>query len=137
MGILFKPELAAKVMDGSKTQTRRLVQPGDEKRFSSVFAINDSKPPRKRWQIDQTYAVIPGMYNKGIGRIRILKIEYDPDVRLISEEDAHAEGFGNAVQFLRVWVSLCDKTFAKDNDHIWERPANLYNAWKLTFEVAK
>lgn len=92
-------------------------------------------------------------------RIRITDIKRE-DVCTISAEDARAEGFANFFEFMRVWCEMHDKPLysafprieeSADNlvslrqqyleDKLWayakERPAERYQAWKLTFEVVR
>jgi len=91
-------------------------------------------------------------------RIRITNIRQE-DVRKITNEDARAEGFLSIYEFLDCWAKMHDKTAYKlshstdmsDGDEYgisshmeeWvsylkgQRPANLYRAWALTFEVVK
>ena len=85
----FRPELAAKVMSGEKTVTRRLV----------------SDNPRSPWyvdrcglRVDHTYAVCPGRGKAAIGRVRVLSSQR---VRLaaVSDDEARREGFADAREF--------------------------------------
>lgn len=139
MGILFKPELAALVMAGKKTQTRRLAKPIDQDLTYPVdgFPVQQvsgasiqvlplptaktaritavKRGERYQWQTGKDYAVIPGMYNKSIGRIRITDIRRE-DVRQISEEDARAEGFNNRFEFFGVWMSLTTRKWYRYTD---------------------
>lgn len=117
MGLTFKPELAAKVMAGEKTQTRRLVKPnegGAIRRhltdFVEVFTAKDSVAYnegriRTKWQVGRTYAVQPGRGKSGIGYIEITDIRRE-DVRNISQDDALSEGFETPLYFLQTWSAL-------------------------------
>lgn len=127
MGLTFKPELAALVMAGQKTQTRRLVKPNEslgaawtdsdvrENGITRRLAVVKYKiipgrteiPSRTciKWQVGRTYAVQPGRGKKGIGFIRITDIRRE-DVRQISHEDALAEGFESRPHFLQTWCEL-------------------------------
>lgn len=184
------------VLEGKKTQTRRLVKPGD---FTSVMwtdehdkhgrivpdqpnhgpivrvempywlaeksqiqrVMNDR---RTVYLVGKEYAVQPGRGKAAVARIRITGIRRE-DVRNISHEDAVAEGFTDRSEFLSIWTGMHDK-----KAHFWEppypnsdlyeycdsignlvttydwndiserlesRPAHLYEAWALTFEVVK
>lgn len=109
-----------KVLDGSKTQTRRLVKPFDwvglRESGEAVYTIQD----RIRWEVGKTYAVQPFRTAKSIARIRILSIRQQ-DVRYISVEDAYAEGFrpGSSGRvpteaicgFLDTWCRMHDPAF--------------------------
>lgn len=87
----FKPELAAAVMAGEKTVTRRLV----------------SDNPRSPWwrekcayRVGQMVAICPGRGKVQIGRVRIVSVGR---MRLGSVDDREAtrEGFGNLAEFPR------------------------------------
>jgi len=84
--MLFKPELCQAILDGTKTQTRRLVQYGDGKlnlgdqlwfmqgvgsnlgsmvqrgrdKIPTVVVRHMYAPYRVKWQVGRTYAVQPG-----------------------------------------------------------------------------
>lgn len=108
------------VLDGRKTQTRRLVKPGEYAANSIGLYISDinewvekygdlwdlknpyhtrdigphiaSAGGKRKWEIGSTYAIQPGRGKKSIGRIRITGIRQE-DVREISDADVVAEGF--------------------------------------------
>lgn len=105
------------VLDGTKTQTRRLVKIGDcihkgeeqlwymmrsdpqlgsmvrkgRCQIPTVVLRFKYKPYRIKWQVGRTYAVQPGRGKKAVGRIRLLEIRQER-LQDISEEDALAEG---------------------------------------------
>lgn len=124
------------VMSGQKTQTRRIVKPGDTPTFISANTWRFHPDPKRgysgvrnnerwRWYINQELAVQPGRGQKAIGRIKILYVRRE-DVREISAADAKAEGFEDSgaegrLDFLSVWVSMHDKpmTFERDTEH-WD-----------------
>jgi len=109
----FKPELAAKVMDGEKTVTRRLV----------------SDNPRSPWfkggcslTVGRDYAVCPGRGKNQIGRVRVT------DCRLlhlgdVGEREARREGFDTQREFAEAWAAINGR---------WD-PAAL--VWRIEFEV--
>lgn len=101
-----------KVMDGTKTQTRRLKKPGERllEDIGWPVVIRPSVPGQYRhvYAVGNTYAVQPGRGEKAVGRIRVLKIR-EEDVRDISEADAKAEGFDSPLAFLETWVMMHDK----------------------------
>jgi hypothetical protein len=92
----FRPELAAKVMAGEKTVTRRLV----------------SDNPRSPWyedrcalKINHTYAVCPGRGKNAIGRVRIVNV----GLRLLGRFNSHEarrEGFESTADFERAWIDI-------------------------------
>jgi hypothetical protein len=77
------------VLDGNKTQTRRIVKDGDyliDWPMPCIFR-ND----RLLWRVGQIYAVQPGRGKKGIGKIGIVNIKRE-ELNNITEKDAIAEG---------------------------------------------
>lgn len=89
----FQPELAAKVMAGEKTATRRLV----------------SDNPRSPWyvgacslKIDHTYAVCPGRGKHAIGRVRVTRVFREP-LGILGLDEARAEGFSTMFGFRDAW----------------------------------
>lgn len=110
------------VLDGSKTQTRRLIKsPADGTaingcemlqypggKLSVARGIHDKWGIK--WQVGKTYAVQPGRGEKAAGRIQITNIRRQ-DVREISPEDVAAEGYAGKIDFLVTWASMHDKSF--------------------------
>lgn len=89
-GIMFRPELAEKVMNGSKTVTRRLV----------------SDNPRSPWfreeckfQPGRSYAIQPGRGKNAIGRATVESVRREPLGR-ITEAEARLEGFASLAEFV-------------------------------------
>lgn len=88
------------VLDGSKTQTRRLVKSEHIKAgaLNVLIPYVYTRPDygggfmghRKLWQVGRTYAVQPGRGQKAVGRIRITDIRQEC-VQDISEDDAWKE----------------------------------------------
>lgn len=87
--MIFKPDLAALVLEGRKTQTRR--------------PANGIDPCR--YVVGRTYAVQPGRGEKALGRVLILSVTRVPVVP-ISAEDAAAEGFRSPAMFYVRWDDL-------------------------------
>lgn len=131
------------VLDGTKTQTRRLMKEGDWPLHQApgyaelpIEAVYDNRR-RLRWKVGQTYAVQPGRGKKAIGRIRLTRIRRQR-VQDISEEDAKAEGCPSRLEtgfdtaryrFHVLWDSIYTKT--------GERWADNTGVWALTFEVVR
>lgn len=81
-------------------------------------------------------------------RIRITDIRCE-NVRNISNEDAHAEGFSDPAAFLATWIFMHDKPMRRKIHHLItpdmqvnplylnSRPDSRYLAWALTFELVK
>jgi len=102
-------ETHEKVMDGSKTQTRRPVKPNDVEIYNRDGGLDAIKRNgRTIWKVGGTYAVQPGRTAKGIGRILITKIRVERLYK-ISNADARAEGFSGRDEFARVWKKLYPK----------------------------
>ena len=118
--MLFKPELAQKIVAGQKTQTRRLVHPDD---FSDETLVRRWKPNRSnptttmiRWGVGRTYAICPGRGKPQIGRILILNIRSEY-INSITEADARREGFASRQEFLDTFKSINPKS--KPDDRVW------------------
>ena len=109
--MIFKDELCDKVLDGSKTQTRRLVKDGDYLMWwpmPCVFNRND----RLRFREAQTYAVQPGRGKHAVGRIGIAKIRREP-LNAITHDDAQAEGVGRSIAaFADLWTAYTPRASA-------------------------
>jgi hypothetical protein len=110
----FRPELAAAVMDGRKTVTRRLV------------SLNTRSP----WWIKQcalvpgrTYAVCPGRGKNAIGRVLVRDVRCEP-LGEIGDQEAQREGFTTQRDFDDAWVAI---------NGIWDPKALV---WRVEFEVA-
>lgn len=92
----FRPELAAKVMAGEKTVTRRLV----------------SDNPRSPWwvekcglQVGKTYAVCPGRGKHAIGRVEITRVSR-VRLDLLTPSAALKEGFRSPAEFKTAWKAI-------------------------------
>ena len=90
--MIFKDELYQKVLDGTKTQTRRLVKDGEYMGLFDTYVVTISDfNVRLKWKEGQTYAVQPGRGKHAVGRIGIIKIRKE-QLQDISEDDCRAEG---------------------------------------------
>lgn len=97
----FRPELAAKVMAGEKTVTRRLV----------------SDNPRSPWsrerctlQPGRTYAVCPGRGKHATGRVLVTDTRLEP-IGSLNNAEALREGFADAAAFERAFVAINGGTY--------------------------
>jgi hypothetical protein len=151
-----------KVLSGEKTQTRRIVKPGErlEEFFydcphKHVYNAKDRLVyqtwPGVTYGDNPTYAVQPGRGQKQVARIRIRDIRRE-DVREISDEDVKAEGFETASDFFITWCKIHDKgqmlpiipdyytgsiVWQGVRSDLQQRPAERYQAWALTIEVVR
>jgi hypothetical protein len=106
--ILFRPEHRAPILEGRKTQTRRL--------------------GRKRWNVGAVHQARTRMMDAGsaFGHLGILAVRREPVVE-IDKADAHAEGYDSCESYL--------EAFARING-IDEVPPDL-EAWVVRFELAQ
>jgi hypothetical protein len=142
-----------KVLSGAKTQTRRIVKPGDDwGSWGPYRAVYNGADPngidgvptwgRMRWRINQVLSVQPGRAQKGVARIRITDLRLE-DVRKITDEDAAAEGFWDPDDFLVLWCQMHDPGVLPYFEAMYRRGAlyrgadDRYQAWALTFELVK
>lgn len=118
--MIFRPELAVKVMEGSKTVTRRLC----------------SDNPRSPWwrevcafEVGRDYAVQAKRGTPAIGRIRVLDVRREtlmpvavgPD----KDREARWEGFESPEAFIDAWREINGQ---------WDVLAEV---WRVQFEVAR
>lgn len=92
----FRPELAAKVMAGEKTVTRRAV----------------SENPRSPWyfgacslKVGRDYAVCPGRGKDQIGRVRVVAVDLQ-SLHALSTGEAQREGFPTPEAFEAAWEAI-------------------------------
>lgn len=93
----FGPELAALVMSGQKTVTRRVCS---EKTRSPWF-VN-----RCAYQPGKVFTVNPGRGKPNIGRARVISVERLLTAGQLEPEEAHREGFTSPEEFRAVWEAL-------------------------------
>lgn len=153
------------VIEGKKTQTRRPLRIGDTMPAMSAVLHEQVRSANGhiRYEVGRTYAVqmkrgtrtlyydvcADGSYiiqpsnktNAAIqglteARIKIVELRRE-DVRDISEDDAKAEGFSGRGAFWDVWWKFYDPIVVTMPGEVpvVDRPAELYQAWALTFEV--
>ena len=112
-----------KVLDGSKSQTRRVIDPhemavrGKGNRIEAIITHG-----REKWRVGKTYAVQPGRGKKQVGRIRITSIRQQRLDR-ISPQDSIAEGFSSRQDFLHTW------------DKIHGSASRNVSVWVIAFEL--
>lgn len=116
-----------KVLDGTKTQTRRVVKEGEVGTLAAPFNkttyFNVMNPGgRVKWQVGKSYAAQPGRTQKGVGRIEIISLRREW-VELISDYDVRAEGFANKFDFWETWKAMHGHTGM--------------NCWVIEFELVQ
>ena len=149
------------VLDGTKTQTRRLVKPGEEcrdritvsKYWISRFKFMPSEGAdllswtymNPKWQAGRIYAVQPGRGQKAVGRIRITEIRRER-LQDISEEDAQREGWDMSnldllSRYDPVTMTKATEWFCALWDSIHKKPGTRWTdnpeVWVLTFEIVE
>jgi hypothetical protein len=90
--VIFSPQLAAKVLDGTKTMTRRRVDHRDGR-------------PLQWYHAGNVYAVQPGRGKPHVGHIRVLMVNVVP-LRMVTPLDARCEGFLTISDFMDYWMKL-------------------------------
>ncbi len=146
--MIFKGTLD-KVLDGTKTQTRRLVKDGDflqgpiklsKYSYSGKYVIRNN---RTRFEAKKTYAVQPGRGKKSVGRIKIKSIHKEKLMH-ISITDCIAEGIETTqAEAEGAHVPEHRQRFAELWDSLYTDPSLKFNAvppiyvWVLTFELVK
>lgn len=99
--MIFRPELCAKVLDGSKTVTRRPVSDNPRSpwwRERCAYEIG--------WEVGDTYAVQPGRGKPAVGRIRITGLPRCEQLVSLDDCDARREGFEDRAGFVAYWTDL-------------------------------
>ena len=145
-----------KVVDGTKTQTRRLVKPGEKlmqmERYSGGYTplwVENAKQKRV-YTVGTYFAVQPDRGRVALARAFLTDIRRE-DVRNISDEDVKAEGYAQIDEFFKAWCAMHDQPALREYDRrqqyamdmsmrdflIGKRPDNRYQAWVLTFHLAR
>jgi hypothetical protein len=117
------------VIDGTKTQTRRVVKDGETLHPAAITglrSIDDQKPwiwTAKRWlkwQVGRTYAIQAGRSGPTLGRFRLTGIRRE-SLWEITAEDAEAEGYSSRVAFRQDWdrINITKGHQWEDNPMVW------------------
>ena len=122
--MLFKPYLVEAMLQGEKTQTRRLRKPThstvlEQDRIIAVYSKITRQSNRLLWRVGKTYAVQPGRGKKAIERFRLLGIRLEP-LQAITKADARAEGLDCACPikpFARLWNDIHTTTGTRWQDN--------------------
>lgn len=107
-----------KVLNGTKTETRRLVKSGEYMLWHkhTVYTLSG----RIKWQVGNTYAIQPGRGQKAVGYIIIQHI-YRQHVQDIMDSQARAEGVADRAEFEALWRTIHAKSGTRweDNPEVW------------------
>jgi hypothetical protein len=108
------------VLDGTKTQTRRIVNDEESPIRVGDKIVGVRGARRVKWQVGLTYAAQPGRTKKAIGHIKVISIRQER-LQDVSEADAQAEGFRSREDFHRIWSSIHTKHGRRweDNPLVW------------------
>lgn len=135
--MIFKPELAQKILAGEKTQDRRIVKPG-EYLYNPMPSVKMviSKNAAIKWITGQTYAIQPGRGVAAIGRFKLLDIRRER-VQDISEPEAMAEavvpfrtptgGLLYKPAFASLWNEINGAGSFGNNPEVWVLTFELVN----------
>lgn len=140
--MIFKPELAALVVAGQKTQTRRLWRPGDSLTRPTETSLKVvTARGRARWRTGQILAVQPGRGKPQIAKIQILDL-WRENLIDISLSDARAEGFETRDEFWRKWLELIGATTLglnwRESDaksQLVKLPSDFTSTWAISFRL--
>ncbi len=88
--MLFTPSNAKPVMNGAKTQTRRVRMPADFRLINNGQIVGIERNGRLLWEVGRIYAVQPGRNKHSIGRVKLMAIR-EQQLQSISDDDICAE----------------------------------------------
>lgn len=130
------------VLDGVKTQTRRVVNKGES--WSGVLSNGEfmaSYEPyiqcldcptltirtvytaagNVKYRVGQNYAIVPKRGEAGVGHFEMVSIRMQP-LKEITEADAKAEGVANVAAYVDLWESINGRFKGRrwaDNPFVW------------------
>lgn len=124
------------ILRGQKTQTRRVVKlneshGGDSGPNGHIDIINVYGGGRLKWEVEQTYAIVPKRGSPAISfyRIRLTSIRKE-QLQDITDADAKAEGVQSVEEYRALWESINGKTPGA-------RWADNPMVWVLTFDLVR
>jgi hypothetical protein len=143
------------VLDGSKSETRRICKPGEwlsESKLGAPTAVYVGSLPHEhlKWQVGRSYAVQQARGQKAIGRIRLLEIRQER-LQDITEAGAKAEGVqpnyelremsftlmgiapGMSLHYRRPYIALWNTIHTKRGERWNDNPL----VWVLRFELVE
>jgi hypothetical protein len=114
----------SQVLSETKTQTRRVIKPGEQAlrgKNNRILTVLDTNG-REKWSVGKTYSVQPARAKAGVACIIIRSIRSEAVTR-ISTSDAKSEGFSSRQEFLAAWKAIHGE--------------NMLNCrvWIITFEL--
>ena len=133
--MIFIPKHILKIINGTKTETRRIVKPGEEHLREFVMTPNGNV----KWRVRDSYAVQPGrgkpchIHNGKPLRIKILSIHREP-LQAITRDGAWLEGITGAssrpiTDYRKLWDSINKRPGTRWDDNP--------QVWVIKFEVLK
>lgn len=119
----------AQVLDGTKTQTRRIVKFNETLR---LFASNIDESPRARdinvyevrisgrlkWRVARKYAIVPKRAARRVGHYTITAIRCE-HLHKITEADAVREGVASVDEYRDLWIKLNGRASWDTNPLVW------------------
>lgn len=117
------------VIDGIKTQTRRVVKDGEtfhRATSNSLRSVDDEQPwvwtksRWMKWQVGRTYAIQSHRSSPTLGRFKLTGIRREPLWELTAE-DAEKEGYDSRVTFRQDWdrINILPGHRWEDNPEVW------------------
>lgn len=158
----FNHTLAA-LLSGKKTETSRIIKPGDYHGLSQGLMIAHWLPSQQgewyasvhfgnwktHFEVGKEYAIQPHRTAKSIGKFKIDRI-WRQDVRTLTPEQVKAEGFNSLSDFLIIWCKMHDKSQNPVVLDVNDKPLGderhkafmmqhphpeRYQAWRMTIRV--
>lgn len=120
MTLIMKQKEATR--SGAKTETRRVVKPGETWDAERQAVLLPSG--RVKWRVGGEYSVVPKMYGKTFGRIRITAIEHQ-QLHEIDDAGSLREGILAVPFSMTVTESYCNEVQVKN---YWPTPRMAYEA---------
>lgn len=124
--MLFQPQLCRQILNGRKTETRRLVKPGKAGAAPNAFYRAGSSYPLERpMRLDEANELQAAVIlrrragrppRKEVGRIRITAVTSEP-LGNIDFGGAKAEGFKTPAAFKAYWMRLHDAKWVRRAEH--------------------
>ena len=150
------------LLTGEKTETSRIVKPEQDYTgalphfIPSVYVRDEWGNYRTIWKTGNDYAIQPARGVHSVGRYRVEAI-WRQDVRTLTLGQVEDEGFKKALwgDFWLVWCKMHDPAAFKEicerwdehyhdfkditltgvKNYLLERPAERYQAWRMTIHV--